>query len=96
MFNLFNRFTVACILLFAITTHAGLLFAEQKPLVESVELQEGVNSGVAADTQLAMNDADALAKKDSKKPVTETGPVLLVPMVLAVLALVAVSRRKES
>lgn len=92
--KLFNRFTIACLFSLAFITHAGFLFAGQQKAPESVEEQQ-LNSELTG-TQLAMNDADALASKAKDKSVAESGPVLLVPMVLAVLALVAVSRRKES
>lgn len=94
MSKMFNRFTIACVFLLAFTVHTGLLLADQITPSESAEVQP-VESELAG-TQLAMNDADALASKGRDKSVAESGPVLLVPMVLAVLALVAVSRRKES
>lgn len=95
MSNLFNRLTFTCLLVLALITNAGLLFANQSPTSESsTELQDQLSAEVSG-TQLAMNDPDALVNKEKKDPTAQTGPVLLVPMVLAVLALVAVSRRKE-
>lgn len=48
-----------------------------------------------AEETLAMNDAVTPPEKSLKEVVADKGPVLLVPMVLVILALVAVSRRKE-
>ena len=57
------------------------------------------NSQTAADatddSTLALNNVAPMSEQSVKEKVTENGPVLLVPMVLVLLALVAVSRRKE-
>ena len=68
----------------------------------AVELQghQVIEADSIADTEddqnrLALNETVAVMEPTLKDVVTEKGPVLLVPLVLVVLALVAVSRRKE-
>ena len=60
------------------------------------EIQADSISGTEVDqNRLALNNAVPVSEPTLKEVVAEKGPVLLVPLVLVVLALVAVSRRKE-
>ncbi len=95
MSNLFNRLAMVSLLILVPIATTGLSYADQKPLVGYVQEKEQVSSEAAV-PPLAMNDADTLAAAKKEKSISESAPVILVPMVLAVLALVAVSRRKES
>lgn len=72
---------------------------EEKSVVELQGHQE-IQADSISDTEvdqhrLALNNTVAVVEPTLKEVVAEKGPVLLVPLVLVVLALVAVSRRKE-
>ena len=62
---------------------------------QQIEIEKPVSGQLAQEQQLALNDLDTHQQPAVEKKLSSSNPVILVPMVLAALALVAVSRRKE-
>lgn len=90
--------SVRYVLLILLLLSCGSLFAEAQVTnqVSSTEQKVNVDEAAAEQevTRLAMNDTESVRPVE-KTGIAESVPVLLVPLVLVVLALVAVSRRKE-
>ncbi|MCB1756356.1 MAG: hypothetical protein KDJ38_12585 [Gammaproteobacteria bacterium] len=95
------RFVLLAFLLWFFGAVVGVAFADQAAkggdstgqtppvTVEAAELPEEQEI-----TRLAMHDPESL-RPTEKTVIEEHAPILVVPLVLVVLALVAVSRRKE-